>query len=74
MDKNLLLVGIGSIGIVLFVWWVIHTIDNNLATGAWALGIASGIFIHIGSGAIVCLIKETKWFRKHPNVKSSVRK
>lgn len=74
MNKELLLVAIGSIGAVLFLGWVIHTINMDLVTGAWALGIASGIFIHQGTKAIAYLIKDTKWFKsrfnKHPNVKS----
>ena len=78
MEKKLLLVAIGSIGIVLFFSWVIHIIDNDLATGAWAFGIACGLFIHIGSGAIACLIKDSNWFKsrfhKLPNIKSKVMK
>ena len=63
MDKKLLLVAIGSIGTILFFVWVIHTIDNSLATGTYALGIVCGVFINVGCGAIACLIKETKWFK-----------
>jgi len=63
MNNELLLVAVGSMGIVLFIWWIIHIININIVTGAWIFGITTGLFIHIGSGAIACLIKDTKWFK-----------
>lgn len=74
MNKELLLVAIGSIGIVLFFGWVIHTINMNLVTGAWVLGIASGIFIHHGATAIAYLIKDTKWFKSGVKKQPKVRR
>ena len=63
MNKKYLGLGICGIAMSLFFASMIMFIGSSLATGAFAFGMVSGVFLISGLN----LISESK---KHPNIKS----